>query len=158
MELYRYVTPPRKNTPVSVQPLPVDYSFPTEEKIEWAFKRLRNNRSGGPSGMRTEHLKQWPTKAQKDANDRKMAAGKEEALTTMEKGRMGMSEAQKGTESESENWTRVVDLVQSVFREGNLAEEATWQAVVLIPKGKKDYRGIGLVEVLWKVVAAILNR
>ena len=33
-----------------------------------------------------------------------------------------------------------------------------WQAVVLIPKGGKAYRGIGLVEVMWKVVAAILNR
>ena len=33
-----------------------------------------------------------------------------------------------------------------------------WQAVVLIPEGKKDYRGIGLVELMWKVVAAILNR
>ena len=32
------------------------------------------------------------------------------------------------------------------------------QAVVLIFKGKKDYRGIGLVEVMWKVMAAILNR
>ena len=32
------------------------------------------------------------------------------------------------------------------------------QAVVLIPKGKTYYRGIGLVEVMWKVVAAILNR
>ena len=32
-----------------------------------------------------------------------------------------------------------------------------WQAVVLVPKGGKDYRGIGLVEVMWKVVAAILN-
>ena len=32
------------------------------------------------------------------------------------------------------------------------------KAVVLIPKGKKNYRGIGLVEVMWKVVAAILNR
>ena len=30
--------------------------------------------------------------------------------------------------------------------------------VVLIPKWKKDYRSIGLVEVMWKVVAAILNR
>ena len=30
--------------------------------------------------------------------------------------------------------------------------------VVLIPKGKGDYRGIGLVEVMWKVVAVILNR
>ena len=50
-----------------------------------------------------------------------------------------------------------MDLVQTAFREGELAEEATWQAVVLIPKGKKDYRGIGLVEVMWKVVADILN-
>ena len=50
-----------------------------------------------------------------------------------------------------------MELVQTVFRDGDLAEEATWQAVVLIPKGKKDYRGIGLVEVMWKVVAAILN-
>ena len=32
-----------------------------------------------------------------------------------------------------------------------------WQAVFLIPKGKMDYQGIGLVEVMWKVVAAILN-
>ena len=52
----------------------------------------------------------------------------------------------------------VVELVQSVFREGKVAEEDTWQAVVLIPKGKTDYWGIGLVEVMWKVVAAILNR
>ena len=29
--------------------------------------------------------------------------------------------------------------------------------VVLIPKGKKYYRGIGLVEVMWRVVATILN-
>ena len=37
-------------------------------------------------------------------------------------------------------------------------EESTWQAVVLIPKGKKYYRGIGLMELMWKVVADILNR
>ena len=47
--------------------------------------------------------------------------------------------------------------MQTAFRDGDLVEEATWQAVVLIPKGKKDYRGIALVEVMWKVVAAILN-
>ena len=29
--------------------------------------------------------------------------------------------------------------------------------MVLIPKGKGDYRGIGLMEVMWKVVAVILN-
>ena len=51
-----------------------------------------------------------------------------------------------------------MEIVQTAFREGGLAEEATWQAVVLIPKGKGDYRGIGLVEVMWKVMAVILNR
>ena len=30
--------------------------------------------------------------------------------------------------------------------------------MVLIHKGKKEYHGISLVEVMWKVVAAILNR
>ena len=50
-----------------------------------------------------------------------------------------------------------MDLVQTAFREGEIADEATWQAVVLIPKGKKDYWGIGLLEVMWKVVGAILN-
>ena len=38
-----------------------------------------------------------------------------------------------------------------------MAEEATWQTVVLMPKGRKEYRGIGLVEVMWKVVAEILH-
>ena len=62
------------------------------------------------------------------------------------------------SEMEADNWTMVVDLLQSAFREGKLAEEATCQVVVLIPKGGKDYWGIGLVEVMWKVVAVILNR
>ena len=29
--------------------------------------------------------------------------------------------------------------------------------MVLTPKGRKEYRGIGLVEVMWKVVAVILH-
>ena len=48
------------------------------------------------------------------------------------------------TRAGAENWARVVELMQTAFRDRDLAEEATWQAVVLIPKGKKDYRGIGL--------------
>ena len=51
------------------------------------------------------------------------------------------------------NWERVVALVMVDFAEGLLAKESTWQVVVLIPKGKGDYCGIGLVELMWKVVA-----
>ena len=32
---------------------------PEEEEIEWAVKRLQNNRAGGPSRMRAEDLKGW---------------------------------------------------------------------------------------------------
>ena len=53
------------------------------------------------------------------------------------------------TEEEVEDlWGKVVELTQTAFREGNLAKEATWQTVVMIPKGKGEFRGIGLVEVI----------
>ena len=39
-----------------------------------------------------------------------------------------------------------------------MAEEEKWQAVVMIPKRRKGYRVIGLVEVMCKFVAAILHR
>ena len=46
------------------------------------------------------------------------------------------------------HWEKVMTLVRADFREGRLAEEASWQAVVLISKGREYYRGIGLVEVV----------
>ena len=51
-----------------------------------------------------------------------------------------------------------MEIIQTAFRDGELAEEVTWQAVVLIPKRKGDCRGISLVVVMWKVVAVIINR
>ena len=50
-----------------------------------------------------------------------------------------------------------MELIQTALWEGKLAEEAMWQAVVMITKGRQEYRGIGLVEVMRKVVAAILH-
>ena len=47
--------------------------------------------------------------------------------------------------------------MQTAFREGNLAEEAKWQTMVMIPKGKGEFRGIGLVEVVWKLLTLILH-
>ena len=64
------------------------------------------------------------------------------------------------TEAEEEGgelWVKVVEITQTAFREVKLVEEATWQTVVIISKGKRGYRGIGLVEITWKVVAVILH-
>ena len=75
-----------KKTPIYVQPLPVDESVPTEDDIEWAVTRLRNHRSRGTSGMRTEHLKRWLAMARKSEKE-KETAEKEEAKTTERTGR-----------------------------------------------------------------------
>ena len=90
--------------------------------------------------MRDEHLKGW--------------------LAASNRWNMAEEKGEENTEEEEEGgdlWGKLVELIQTDFREGAMAEEATWQTVVLIPKGKKEYRGIGLVEVTWKVVAEILH-
>ena len=51
-----------------------------------------------------------------------------------------------------------MEMTQTAFREGKLVEEATWKTVIMIPKGKGEFRRIGLVEVTWKVVTVILHR
>ena len=50
-----------------------------------------------------------------------------------------------------------MELVQLAFRDGFITEEAAWQAVVLILKGGGEYCNIGIVEVIWKAVAVIIN-
>ena len=58
-ELYIQVPSPGENIPVTVEPALIDDSVPTENEIEAAVKKLRRNRSGGPSRIRAEHIKGW---------------------------------------------------------------------------------------------------
>ena len=133
--MYSCVPPPGDNIPVAIEPFKVKDSVPENGGIEWAVKRLRNNRSGWPSQIQAEHIKGWLAAAKRaEKGDTAAAEGDKRAMGT-EKG--GPVDPQEG----ADNWTRSVDLIQTAFREGEIAEEGTWQAVVLIPKGKKDYRG-----------------
>ena len=109
---------------MTVDPTHIDDSVPTEDEVEAAVKKLRQNRSGGPSRIRAEHVKGW------------LAAARRGGMAE-EKGK-----AKTATEEEGEDlWGKVVELTQTAFRDGNLAEEATWQTVVMIPKGKGEFRG-----------------
>ena len=83
--------------------------------------------------MRAEHIKGWLAADMRAEKGETAAAEGEKRATETEKG--GPEDPQEG----ADNWTRFVDLVQKAFREGEPAEEAVWKAVVLIPKGKKDY-------------------
>ena len=77
--------------------------------------------------MRAEDLEGWP----KEANWEKDPVGR--------------------------RWELVVRLVRVMFRDGTMAGEIVWTNMFLIQKGKGEYRGIGLVEVLWKVCAVVVN-
>ena len=109
-------------------PFLMDDAILEDEEIAWAVRRIHLNRSGVPPWMRAEHLRQWLIYATRDDLP------------------------------DAINWQNVVSIVHAVFRDGTLADECTWQTVFLIPKGRRDFRGIGLVEVLWKALASLLNR
>ena len=57
--LYSRIPPSGDNMPVTIEPFVVEDGVPTEAEIEWAVKRLLNNRAGGPLRMRVEDLKGW---------------------------------------------------------------------------------------------------
>jgi hypothetical protein len=47
--------------------------------------------------------------------------------------------------------------VQQIFESGEIPEEMTWSILVLIPKASGGNRGIGLLEIMWKVISSIIN-
>ena len=48
-------------------------------------------------------------------------------------------------------------LVKHMWESSTLLKELSWTILVLIPKGRADTQGIGLLRVLWKVVDSIFD-
>jgi hypothetical protein len=59
---------------------------------------------------------------------------------------------------EGHNWRLLVGLIQVIWMQGKIPQQLTWVIVVLLPKGDEDYRGIGLLELLWKVVECNMDQ
>jgi hypothetical protein len=91
-------------------------------------------RGGGASKMRAE-IKQWLC-----------------GITLEEDPKKGPNNVGEG-----ENWCLLINLIQAIWTQGEIPQQLTWVIVVLLPKGGGDYRGIGLLEPLWKVVERIMD-
>ena len=84
---------------------------PTEAEIEWAVKGLQNNRARGSSRMWAEDLKGWLAAARQG----------EREIETVTKDKGGeKGECRTDEKAGEENWARVVELVQTAFRDGGL--------------------------------------
>ena len=51
-----------------------------------------------------------------------------------------------------------MEIPQTTFKDGRIPEDCTWKTVVIISKGNGEFRGIGLVEVIWKAFSGAINQ
>jgi hypothetical protein len=121
-------SPPGPPVPVHIQPYNIDDTVPTEDEIATAVRRLGNGRAPGHTGLKAEDIKTWL----------KLATRKNNPILT--------------------KWDALVQLVQHCFSSsGNLPEELTWAVLVILPKTNGGFRGIGLLEVIWKIISSIIQ-
>jgi len=102
---------------------------PAADEIAAATRRLGNGRAPGPTGLKAEDIKKW------------------------------LKLAEREDDPDTEKWDAVVELVQHCFSNGGeLPQELTWAYLVILPKADGGYRGIGLLEVVWKIISSIIQQ
>ena len=63
-----------------------------------------------------------------------------------------------GFQGRGDTWRMLVKLVQHIWETGEIPYQMLRVIVVLIPKGSSgDYRGIGLLEVVWKLIERVVD-
>ena len=125
--LYTREAPPGEPIPVVVAPVNVPSEVPSDEEIRSAVRPMRRKAAPGPSGLRIATIKQW------------------------------LDEAEDRDSPNPANWNPVVELVQYVYISGEMPSALPWATLVLIPKTDGSFRGIGLLEVVWKILMRILD-
>ena len=108
VDLYIYVPPPGENIPVTITPADVDDSVTKEDEIVEAVKKLRRNRSGGAVG----DARRAPERVVRGGQQRETG------------GREGRGE-DGGGGGRRDLWGKLVQLTQTAFWEGEMAEEST---------------------------------
>jgi hypothetical protein len=128
-DLYRKRDPPGAPIPIHLAELfEIDDTVPSEWEIAEAVGRMPNGKSPGPTKMKAEHLKAWRAEAF----------------------------PREGGVEIRDNWAPLAELVQHVFRTGEIPTAMSYAVCVLLPKADGGVRGLGLLEVVWKVIASIL--
>ena len=55
------------------------------------------------------------------------------------------------------SWALLVNLIQDIFSSEEIPGKMRWETLVLIPKDKEKYRGIGFLDLVWKLIISIIN-
>ena len=97
------------------------------------MRGLRNGRTGGTIRIRAETIKGWLRGMEREEKE--------------EEGNAGAGDA----------WRTFLKLIERLWETGCIPQQVLWIVIVLLPKGCGDYRGIGLLDLIWKVVEAVMD-
>ena len=136
MELYAKRVSYGANFPNNGEPFDIGDGIPTEGELREAVTKMSHGRCGGASGIRAEHMQEWLRGAKREENPK--TAG--------------------DNEGGGDTWREFTRLCTSVWSTGAIPQQLCWVVTVLLPKGGGDYRGIGLMEPIWKVLERVVDR
>jgi len=100
-----------------------------------SVKKLRNNKAAGATGITAENVKEWlrgarPTDEEVEPDPTAVAL-----------------------------WEKLLEIVRIAFVEGEIPQAFSQGIFVLIPKDKAgEFRGIALLEIIYKLLSSIINR
>jgi hypothetical protein len=134
-ELYSERAAYGKAFPANGLPYAIGNNQPIEGKLRAAVSLLSHGRCRGASGIRAEHIKAWLRGVKKEEDP-------ETAASHIGAGKM---------------WHEFERLCTSIWNTGTIPQQMCWVITVLIPKGGGKYRGIGLLEPIWKVLKKVMD-
>ncbi len=126
VDLYAQRESPGDPLPINVTPVMINDDVLTDSELWQVAGELTNGQAAGASGMRAEHIKEWLHGMQPEEDPEG-----------------------HGVDGAGDNWRLFVQLVQAAWVYGTILCQLLWIIVVLIPKGGRDYHGIGLLEPVW---------
>ena len=135
VELYAERAAYGKEFPENGTPFEINDDPPSEGELRTAVSQLSHGRCGGASGIRAEHIKAWLRGAKKGEDPEN-----------------GINHVGAG-----KTWDEFVELCSSVWVTGTIPQQMCWVVTVLILKGGGEYRGIGLLEPIWKVLERVMD-
>jgi len=65
---------------------------------------------------------------------------------------------EKGMEGKGDKWRLFVKLIHTIWSEGKIPQQMSWMTIMLLPRGRVNYRGIGLFEPFWKVIEVLMDQ
>ena len=121
--------------PLHVEAADINDDPPTEMEVVESLLKLKNHKAAGASGITADLVKEWYRAARPEKND-----VIPDATSVV-------------------LWEKVLEIVHLAFHDGVIPRDFCNGIMVLIPKSNPgEYRGIALLEILYKLVSSIINR